>query len=198
MNTQKLHNLFPTPLYWSSAEGFEWHSISQEFEAQRNIIDESLAPVDNHGYDAPRLTDELTQRLAHETYGLHSAQKFIDRSVKEYTQLLGYDDLQLRLRGQWFHRNDPGAAHIWHSHPHAVISGTLYYRVAAGDIEFRSPDPWSRANSFPNRNDYTPVIGRTPQPGDIGLWPSHIEHRVTPNTSNEPRYAMSFDYVHKD
>ena len=196
MNTQKLHNLFPTPLYWSSAEGFELKTILSEFEAARNTIDSTLEHVDNHGYDSPRLTDEYEQRLAHETYQLTAAQKFIDSCVEEYCGLLGYDDPQLQLRGQWFHRNDPGAAHIWHSHPHAVISGTLYYQVAAGDIEFRSPDPWSRSNHFPSRGEYTPVIGRTPQPGDIGLWPSHIEHRVTPNTSPQPRYAMSFDYVH--
>jgi uncharacterized protein (TIGR02466 family) len=196
LNTQKLHNLFPTPLYWSSAEGFELSSILSEFEQQRSSIDRSLSHVHNHGYDAPRLTDEYAQRLAHKTYGLTHSQQFIDRSVEEYCGLLGYDNCHLKLRGQWFHRNDPGAQHIWHSHPHAVISGTLYYRVPAGDIEFRSPDPWSRANSWPNRDAYTPVIGRTPQPGDIGLWPAHIEHRVSPNNSKQPRYAMSFDYVH--
>ena len=34
----------------------------------------------------------------------------------------------------------------------------------------------------------------TPEPGDIILFPSHLEHRVLENDSNMPRYSLAFNF----
>ena len=196
-NTEKIHSLFPVPLYWWRPDPVTRHGILQEFAAQVRNIDAGLAPVLQHEYERPRHTDEYAQTNSSTTYHLTRASAFVDQCVREYVRLLGYGDSELECERMWFNRVDQGDSHIWHSHGNSLVSGTLYYRVPEGDIEFRTPNPFARAGLFPVKDQWCPVAARTPQPGDIGLWPSYLEHRVTPNNSLEPRYAMSFDYVAK-
>lgn len=194
-NTQLTHNLFPTPLYWRSADPVTLHSLISEFAAVQSTVDSNLSSVMQHEYTRARHTDEYTQQIAATTYGLARARAYIDSCVHDYVRVLGYTGVELECERMWFNRVDQGDSHIWHSHGNSLVSGTLYYRVPSGDIEFRTPNPFARAGLFPVKDQWCPVAARTPQPGDIGLWPSYLEHRVTPNTSDEPRYAMSFDYV---
>jgi uncharacterized protein (TIGR02466 family) len=194
LNTEKIHNLFSVPLYWWRPDPVVRHGVLQEFAAQRKNIDANLDTYPQDEYTAPRCTDEYKQSNSAHTYHLHRAQNLIDQCVREYTQLLGYRT-EFEPDHIWFNRVDPGASHIWHSHGGCTVSGTLWLQIPSGDIEFRTPNPYTRAGYWPTRDDCSPTISRTPSDGDIGVWPSWLEHRVTPNTSREPRYAMSFDYV---
>ena len=191
-------DLFPTPLYWKSADPVTKHALLKEFDSKKQYIDDNLDLFEQYEYSQPRKTDEYKQKRACETYNLTVAKAFIDKCVEEFCIELGYNNLKVHCQRMWFNRVDQHDSHVWHSHGNALVSGTLYFVVPSGDIEFKTPNPFAKARMFPIKNEWCPVVSRTPEPGDIGLWPSYLEHRVTENTTDQSRYAMSFDYVDKN
>ena len=81
------------------------------------------------------------------------------------------------LKHIWFNINGKGAYHNWHSHGGADIVGVLYLQVPkdSGNIEFR---------------DGTSI---EPYPGLLLIFPAGVEHRVTPNQTNQQRISMAFN-----
>jgi hypothetical protein len=79
----------------------------------------------------------------------------------------------------WFNANLQGEGTGWHSHSQWARVGVLYVQVPSGDIEFRQGEAyWTE----------------TPQAGDLLVFPGSLEHRVRPNTSNEVRISIAFNF----
>jgi quercetin dioxygenase-like cupin family protein len=79
----------------------------------------------------------------------------------------------------WFNVNTPGEYTGWHAHDRWTRVGVLYVQVPAGLIEFRQGGAyWTES----------------PQQGDLLVFPGSLEHRVLPNTSEQVRISIAFNF----
>jgi hypothetical protein len=79
----------------------------------------------------------------------------------------------------WFNANLQGEGTGWHSHSQWNKVGVLYVTVPAGLIEFKQGEAYWR---------------ETPKPGDLLVFPGSLEHRVLPNTSEQVRISVAFNF----
>ena len=89
-----------------------------------------------------------------------------------------------------------------HLHTNSIYSGILYLKSLpkSGDLYFIAGDypnyctttvkPIPETLNVFNSNSYYV----TPNSGDLFVFPSHLRHGVTPNTSGESRCALAFNY----
>jgi hypothetical protein len=79
----------------------------------------------------------------------------------------------------WFNANTAGEYTGWHSHSRWARVGVLYVQVPSGDIEFRQGGAyWTES----------------PRPGDLLVFPGDLEHRVLPNSSEQVRISIAFNF----
>jgi hypothetical protein len=79
----------------------------------------------------------------------------------------------------WFNVNTQGEGTGWHSHSQWARVGVLYVQVPAGLIEFKQGEAyWTES----------------PQAGDLLVFPGSLEHRVLPNTSEQVRISIAFNF----
>jgi hypothetical protein len=79
----------------------------------------------------------------------------------------------------WFNVNTTGERTGWHAHVRWSKVGVLYVQVPGGDIEFRQGGAyWTES----------------PKPGDLLVFPGTLEHRVLPNTSEQVRISVAFNF----
>jgi hypothetical protein len=79
----------------------------------------------------------------------------------------------------WFNVNTQGERTGWHAHDRWHKVGVLYVQVPAGLIEFRQGGAyWTES----------------PKAGDLLVFPGDLEHRVLPNTSEQVRISVAFNF----
>jgi hypothetical protein len=79
----------------------------------------------------------------------------------------------------WFNANTQGEYTGWHTHSRWARVGVLYVQVPGGDIEFKQGGAYWR---------------ETPKQGDLLVFPGSLEHRVLPNTSEQVRISVAFNF----
>ena len=111
------------------------------------------------------------------------------------------ENIDVRCDG-WVNINPPEALNVTHNHPNCDIAGVLWIKIPknSGDLIFVSPydflsyvEMFSYKEEFKNDLNYYHNYKFTPQEGSILLFPSHLQHRVSPNKSNEDRISVSFN-----
>jgi hypothetical protein len=79
----------------------------------------------------------------------------------------------------WMNVNTRGEYTGWHAHVRWHKVGVLYVQIPAGGIEFRQGGAyWTES----------------PQAGDLLVFPGSLEHRVRPNTSEQVRISIAFNF----
>jgi hypothetical protein len=79
----------------------------------------------------------------------------------------------------WFNVNLRGEGTGWHTHSQWARVGVLYVVVPGGDIEFKKGEAyWTES----------------PRAGDLLVFPGSLEHRVLPNTSEQVRISVAFNF----
>jgi hypothetical protein len=79
----------------------------------------------------------------------------------------------------WFNANLQGEGTGWHSHSQWDKVGVLYVQVPAGLIEFKQGEAyWTES----------------PRAGNLLVFPGSLEHRVLPNTSEQVRISVAFNF----
>ena len=113
--------------------------------------------------------------------------------IKESVELRGY---------AWININKPGDYNIKHVHPTNNLSGVLWIKCLenSGDIVFDSPNNFE---SFLDNKSYNYDFKKSnfiddsyhcyPTEGRIIVFPSHLQHHVQENKSNEDRISVSFN-----
>ena len=113
--------------------------------------------------------------------------------IKESVQLRGY---------AWININKPGDYNIKHVHPTNNLSGVLWIKCLenSGDIVFDSPNNFesflenkSYNDDFKKSNFIDDSYHCYPTEGRMIVFPSHLEHHVQENKSNEDRISVSFN-----
>ena len=187
-----LTNLFPSPVHIFDTDGFD--------EFKNNLIDYSykLREEDSKGFNISNrhgwqsrgfdLTD--MNDLLHGTI-LQGLSSF--PSIKNSTEMRA---------SAWININSPGAYNIPHSHPNSHLSGIMWIKVPkdSGNIVFDNP---SGHQAYTEINSYTQEFKDQffihhcywlpPIEGRMIIFPSHLQHGVNENNSNDDRISISFN-----
>ena len=102
----------------------------------------------------------------------------------------------------WINLNPPEAFNMKHSHPTSDLSGVLWIKAPkdCGNIIFESPRSFaihqeveSYTDDFKNNYNYFHSFSFNPIAGRLIVFPSHLEHHVGFNESQEERISVSFN-----
>ena len=128
-------------------------------------------------------------------------QKACNVFVKE--ELKVNDDVTFELQNSWINKHSKDESNSLHRHSNAMLSGVYYIQnePGAGDIVFQKSHLYTNLFHDTVRVSYsepaqynTGEFYITPRSGDIVMFPSHLEHQVTPNLTTTPRYSLAFNF----
>ena len=102
----------------------------------------------------------------------------------------------------WVNINPVESFNVKHCHPNCDIAGVLWIKIPknSGKITFISPydflsfnEMHSYTDEFKKDVNYYHTYEYPPQEGAILIFPSHLQHKVGKNESNEDRISISFN-----
>ena len=102
----------------------------------------------------------------------------------------------------WVNINPPEAFNMKHNHPTSDLSGVLWIKCQknCGNIIFESPRSFATHQEiecynedFKENNNYFHSFSFNPIAGKLIVFPSHLEHHVGFNESQEERISVSFN-----
>ena len=101
----------------------------------------------------------------------------------------------LALSNSWININRKNNFNMPHCHPNSAFSGVIYLKAnpTCGKINFRNPTP---AGAYPINDTINGYFGKwffSPEPGDVLIFPSYLDHYVEPNLSDEDRISIAFN-----
>jgi|TARA_B100000035_G_C20932668_1_gene523749 uncharacterized protein (TIGR02466 family) len=108
----------------------------------------------------------------------------------------------MRMNSMWININEPGNYNHSHNHPGCELSGVLWLKVPddSGNIIFESPQSFTQfrliqaySQKFKDENQVYDWFYVQPQVGLMVLFPSHLNHSVSQNNSNEDRISVAFN-----
>jgi uncharacterized protein (TIGR02466 family) len=106
------------------------------------------------------------------------------------------------MKSMWININGPGSYNYSHNHPGCDLSGVLWLKTPenSGNIVFESPQSFNQfklieaySQKFKDENRVYDWFFVQPQVGLMLLFPSHLNHSVSQNKSNEDRISVSFN-----
>ncbi len=164
-----LTNLFPSPVHIFDTDGFD--------EFKNNLID--------YAY---KLREE-------DSKGFNISNRHLSSfpSIKNTTEMRA---------SAWININGPGAYNILHSHPNSHLSGVMWIKAPkdCGVISFDNPNghqTYTEINSYNQEFNDQFFIHHSywlpPIEGRMIIFPSHLQHEVKENNSNEDRISVSFN-----
>ena len=188
----KTNLIFPTPTHQFDVNGFS--------EIQDELID--------YAYDYKKkdpIGVSLSNRGGWQSEGFNIIneddvlQLFLINCLSNFPPI----KKSVELRGYaWININKPGDYNIKHVHPTNNLSGVLWIKCLenSGDIVFDSPNNFesflenkSYNDDFKKSNFIDDSYHCYPTEGRIIVFPSHLEHHVQENKSNEDRISVSFN-----
>jgi len=129
--------------------------------------------------------------------------KLIDDRLEKIKLEVGFsDDFRFVLKTGWIYITNRGGWHPPHNHPEGDISCAYYIKVPQdsnsgfGINDPRKQNTW-RALAM-GAQSHTPfTVGRfatVPQTGDFLVFPSWLEHFVSPSMSDDDRIMVTLNY----
>lgn len=111
--------------------------------------------------------------------------------------VLGYEENDFYITQSWINYYSQNSWHKRHNHPNSIISGVIYLKGGAGSGEtcFCPPSPHIQPRKIVKKeNPFTwPFLSVPFEVGKVLLFPSEIEHFVTPHKSGEERITLAFN-----
>ena len=110
------------------------------------------------------------------------------------------------IQNSWINIHEPNDWAQEHRHANSLISGCLYLKIPknSGKIRFIKNQSWTTVFPTSTTFDYTEINhinsefwSFEPSEGMILLFPSHLQHSVETNLSNENRYSLAFNFYAK-
>ena len=184
--------LFPTIIHQFDVNGFD--------EIQNQLIDyayqfknknpEGVKISNNGGWQSPSF-DVNDENDLLQSFIINCLSNFpnIDKSINFDVDA-------------WININKPGDYNTKHYHPNCHLSGVLWVKTPeeCGRIQFQSPVEFqtytevkSYTKEFKNSNNYFHTYYFLPIEGRMLVFPSHLQHEVLENKSNEDRISVSFN-----
>ena len=181
--------LFPIPLFYTNIGPLD--AIEKSYVVNLEYPDEAAGhdhTADKHILDLPKFAN-LKDRILNAVY------EMIEKEIQP-------KDVHFELQNSWINRHGKGESNTLHWHSNAMLSGVYYIENEpdAGDIVFQRSHLYYNLFhdtvkvSFNEPTMYnTNEFFITPKAGDLILFPSHLEHMVTPNQTDAPRYSLAFN-----
>ena len=190
-------NIFPVPIHVFDIKDFKLY--------QKDLIDYAYT-LKSKDVDTPNRSNvggwqSRVFNLNNENDKLHSLLMECITSLPSLKK-----DINLYVKA-WVNINSPGSLNVQHSHPGCDLSGVLWIKCPneCGNIFFHSPSCFetfqeieSYTEDFKNNNNYYHAYWFPPIEGRMLIFPSHLQHEVKKNLSNEDRISASFNIKLED
>jgi len=188
----KTNLIFPTPIHQFDVNGFsEIQDELIDYAYDFNKKDPIGVSISNRGGWQSKGFDIINEDDVLQLFLINCLSNF--PPIKKSVELRGY---------AWININKPGDYNIKHVHPTNNLSGVLWIKCLenSGDIVFDSPNNFesflenkSYNDDFKKSNFIDDSYHCYPTEGRIIVFPSHLEHHVQENKSNEDRISVSFN-----
>ena len=185
----KTHNLWPIPVYEAEIPVKQkWKDFVINLEYERTHINNSDISKDRYILNTmPDLKSDI--------------EKHCELFVRKYLTIK--DNAKFYLLNSWCNIHGPNEYSQIHYHGSSLLSGVYYPIVPknSGAISFHKNSIYNNIfyhsirfeyneDSNLNAGKYTLNV----VDGTIILFPSHLEHSVERNNSNEKRYSIAFNF----
>ena len=188
----KINLIFPVPVHQFDVNGFS--------EIQDELID--------YAYDLKKREPE---GVSISNYGGWQSPDFIVNNENDVLQsflskCLGkFPTIKESVKlfvSAWININPPEAFNLKHNHPTSDLSGVLWIKSQkdCGNIVFDSPRSFAThqevecyTEDFKDNNNYFHSYQFDPVEGRLVVFPSHLDHHVEFNKSQEDRISVSFN-----
>lgn len=175
----EVYPLFSRPIFKTEImtdmvvlEKIEWaRNYTNEISKSTNVLD-----LPEHA----ALRGEVEKALGEYFYGVMGAQDYV----------------KMRITESWFNRTVKGESHHRHWHPNSLYSSIVYLDgdPESGHTCFLTSNYDTIEYDIKDANLYN---SRTwsygGKKGDILIFPSNVEHYVTPYEGDKPRITLSFN-----
>lgn len=196
--TARVHDLFPSPVWTTELEGFDENDQRMlAYLEELRARDPGLQRSNVLGWHSPDdlQTVEVFRPLAREVLGL------VENDVSSLLRL-DTERYEFHVDSMWAIHNGKHAYNFVHRHPGCVYSGVYYLQCGegAGTLNFHDPRADVRMLRPPALEEvsYTYHIVRyAPVRSRLVVFPAWLPHDVSPNLSDTPRVAVSFNVVHR-
>jgi len=183
------HNLWPVPVYEAEIPvKQEWKDAVINLEYERTHINNSDISKDRYILDnIPDLKSDIESHC--------------ELFVRKYLTIK--DNAKFYLQNSWCNIHGPNENSQIHYHANSLLSG-VYYPILpkdSGDIAFHRGNIYTNIFHHSIRFEYKENNNLTAEKyilnvkeGTIIIFPSHLEHSVEKNNSNENRYSIAFNF----
>lgn len=183
MQTNKILDLFPTPLYINNYNK-TLNPAYEDFLLKASRVSNMGNTRSENGYilDIPLFSD---------------IKDFARQCINEYVQTMyGNINLDIYITQSWANYTEPNQFHHKHIHPNSFLSGVFYVSAIKGVDMIRFHK--DKLNFFDirsaERNNYNSQdVAILIETGDLVLFPSHFTHDVPVTTSNKTRISIAFN-----
>jgi uncharacterized protein (TIGR02466 family) len=184
--------IFVTSIYSGYLDNIDSEKILQEaykikeFDVGRKMPDYAGWHSNQISVDYVENTTEMIKVVQ----GIYSA-------ATNVASVMGYER-GLTFNVCWLNINGPGHFNEQHRHPSTHLSAVYYLKAEknSGNISFirdgRVEDYFP--SSVKNTAHTTPRVSEPALTNKFYIFPSHIDHKVDPNMSNEDRISMAFNF----
>ena len=187
-----LTNLFPSPVHIFESDGFD--------EFKNNLIDYvyKLKEKDPEGYT-------ISNRNGWQSRGfdLSDMNDLLHGTILQGLSSFSAIKNTTKMRASaWININSPGSYNVKHTHPNSHLSGVMWIKAPkdSGNIVFDNPlghQTHTEINSynqeFKDQFFVHHAYWLPPIEGRMIIFPSHLQHAVNENKSNEDRISVSFN-----
>ena len=186
-------SMFPT---------FVWN-IQLTTNACTSINAKILKTLDEMHRDLPPLAAGQTRQSPRDFHELNAIQGLVvciqnaSASVLKFMRI-GYEEIV--ITGCWANINATGASHEIHNHPNNFLSGVYYVQTQPGADTINFHDPRIQTGIIrPPVTELTAentdqVVVRV-KSGTLLVFPSYMQHSVSPNGSDRDRISVSFNIM---
>ena len=188
----KVVNIFPTLIHCFDIGEFD--------DVKKNLIDYAYN-LKNKEPDSKKLSNRGGWQSS--GFDLNNKSDLVhDLLMKSLTSFPTLKESVILDVAAWVNINNPGSLNVQHSHPGCDLSGVLWVKCPkeCGNIVFYSPSLFESfqeieayKQDFKDKNNYHHNYFFPPIEGRMLIFPSHLQHEVKKNLSNEDRISVSFN-----
>jgi uncharacterized protein (TIGR02466 family) len=186
MNEPILHGIFPTPILIVNI-GREFTDDEKSFfDLQKETIVNNLGNITSA--DNYLMKNKVMADINNEL--LFALNHYMDKII------VPKDDVKPYITQSWLNWTEKGQFHHRHAHQNSYLSGVLYIntdeekdKIIFFNDGYEKIHVYSKEwNLFNSKSWFFNV-----KPGDIIVFPSHLQHMVEPTTNDETRVSLSFN-----
>ena len=185
-------SLFPTFVWRSQLAEDTYGPINRKLLALLERLTEGFAAAPG----AKLQTEQHLDRMPEMT----ELNQVVAQAVESILGFLKIDHSGFVTTGCWANIGTPGSPHKMHSHPNNFLSAVYYVTAPDGGnvISFHDPRPQRAVISPSPREMSAENAGKadlTVGQGDLVVFPSWLFHSVPPNTSEQNRISIAFNFM---